>query len=128
MRSDYKNIEFIDQEEEQNEIRGFSIRSLFSGSILTQNWVVKQLPFVLFLTLIAVIYIGNRYHAERLVRKLNDLQIEVKNLSSEQITTASELMNIRRPSEVFKLVNERKIGLTLPKKPPQVLTKRKKQL
>ncbi len=128
MGSDYRNIEFIEQEEEQNDVPGFSIRSLFSGSILTQASVVKQLPYVLFLTAIAFIYIGNRYHAERLVRKLNDLQIEVRDLSSEQITTASELMNIRRPSEVIKLVNDRKIGLSIPDKPPEALTKRKKRL
>lgn len=128
MKSNYKNIEFIDQEQEQNEMRGFSIRSFFSGSILTQSRVVRQLPFVLFLTLVAVIYIGNRYHAERLVRKLNNLQIEVKNMCSEQITTASELMNIRRPSEVIKLINERKIELSLPEKSPEVLIKRKKRL
>jgi hypothetical protein len=128
MKNDSKRIEFIEQDEEQNEIRGFSFRSIFSGSILTQAGVVKQFPFILFLTILALIYIGNRYHAERLVRKLNKLQTEVKDLSSEQITTASELMNIRRPSEVVKLVNERKIGLTLPEQPPQVLTKRKKEL
>lgn len=128
MKNDSKRIEFIEQEEEQNEIRGFSFRGIFSGSILTQTGVVKQFPFVLFLTILALIYIGNRYHAERLVRKLNKLQTEVKDLSSEQITTASELMNIRRPSEVIKLVNERKTGLTLPEQPPLVLTKRKKKL
>ena len=128
MRHNKRRIEFIDQEEEQQDIRGFSLRGFFSGSILTQAGVVKQLPFILFLTFLALLYIGNRYHAERLVRKLNRLQTEVKDLSSEQITTASELMNIRRPSEVIKLVNERKLGLKLSEEPPMVLTKRKKQL
>ena len=118
-----KNIEFIDQEQEQNEIRVFTIRSLFSGSILTQSRVVKQFPYILFLVALALIYIGNRFHAERLVRKLSNLRVEVKDLCSEQITTASELMNISRPSEVIKLVNKKNIGLSLPEKPPEMLTK-----
>lgn len=122
------NIEFIDQEQEQNEIRVFTIRSLFSGSILTQSRVVKQFPYILFLVALALIYIGNRFHAERLVRKLSNLQIEVKDLCSEQITTASELMNISRPSEVIKLVNKNNIGLSLPEKPPEMLTKKGKKL
>lgn len=122
------NIEFIDQEQEQKEIRVFTIRSLFSGSILTQSRVVKQFPFILFLVALALIYIGNRFHAERLVRKLSNLQIEVKDLCSEQITTASELMNISRPSEVIKLVNKNNIGLLLPDKPPEMLTKKGKKL
>ena len=122
------NIEFIDQEQEQKEIRVFTIRSLFSGSILTQTRVVKQFPYILFLVALALIYIGNRFHAERLVRKLSNLQIEVKDLCSEQITTASELMNISRPSEVIKLVNKNNIGLSLPDKPPEMLTKKGKKL
>ena len=118
-------IEFIDQEQEQNEVRVFTIRSLFSGSILTQSRVVKQFPYILFLVALALIYIGNRFHAERIVRKLSNLQVEVKDLCSEQITTASELMNISRPSEVIKLVNRNNIGLSLPEKPPEMLTKKR---
>jgi len=121
------NIEFIDQDLEQNEIKTFSLRSLFSGSILTQAGVVRQFPYILFLTLLALFYIGNRFHAERLARKLSKLQTEVKDLCSEQITTASELMNISRPSEVIKLVDKNNIGLELPETPPETLTKKRKK-
>jgi hypothetical protein len=121
------NIEFIDQDQEHNEIKAFSLRSIFSGSILTKAGVVRQFPYILFLTLLALFYIGNRFHAERLVRKLGKLQIEVKDLCSEQITTASELMNISRPSEVIKLVDEKNIGLELPETPPKKLTKKRKR-
>ena len=121
------NIEFIDQEQEQQEIRVFSIRSLFSGSILTQSVLVKQFPYILFLVALALIYIGNRFHAERLARKLNKIRIEVKDLCSEQITTASELMNISRPSEVVRLLDKKNIGLSLPETPPKVLTKKEKK-
>ncbi len=121
------NIEFIDPKQEDQEIRVFSIRSLFSGSILTRYGVVKQFPYILFLAGLALIYIGNRFHAERLARKLSKIQIEVKDLYSEQITTASELMNISRPSEVIKLVDRKDIGLSLPETPPKVLTKKRKK-
>jgi len=124
---DKDNIEFIDQEQEQNEIKVFSLRSLFSGSILTKAGVVKQFPYILFLTVLAFFYIGNRYHAERLVRKLSSLQVEVKDLCSEQITTTSELMNISRPSEVIRLVNENNIDLELPETPPITLIKKRKK-
>jgi hypothetical protein len=121
------NIEFIDQDQEQNEIKAFSLKGIFSGRILTQAGVVRQFPYILFLTMLALFYIGNRFHAERLVRKLGRLQIEVKDLCSEQVTTASELMNISRPSEVIKLVNEKDIGLELPETPPEKLIKRRKK-
>jgi hypothetical protein len=121
------NIEFIDQEQEKHEIPVFTIRSLFSGRILTQAGVVKQLPYIFFLVALALIYIGNRFHAERLARKLSKIQIEVKDLCSEQITTTSELMNISRPSEVIRLVDKKNIGLSLPETPPRMLTKKGKK-
>jgi hypothetical protein len=122
-----KDIEFIDQEQEQNEIKAFSLKGIFSGRILIQAGVVRQFPYILFLTLLALFYIGNRFHAERLVRKLGKLQTEVKDLCSEQVTTASELMNISRPSEVIKLVKEKDIGLELPETPPDKLTEKRKK-
>ncbi len=121
------NIEFIDQDQEQNEIKAFSLKGIFSGRILTQAGVVRQFPYILFLTMLALFYIGNRFHAERLVRKLGKLQTEVKDLCSEQVTTASELMNISRPSEVIKLVNEKDIGLELSETPPEKLIKKRKK-
>jgi hypothetical protein len=121
------NIEFIDQDQEQNEIKAFSLKGIFSGRILTQAGVIRQFPYILFLTMLALFYIGNRFHAERLVRKLGKLQTEVKDLCSEQVTIASELMNISRPSEVTKLVKEKNIGLELPETPPEKLIKKRKK-
>ena len=42
--------------------------------------MIRQLPYVLFLTFLGVIYIGNRFHAEQMVRQINELKIEVGNL------------------------------------------------
>jgi hypothetical protein len=126
MTEDYNNIEFIDQEQEQKEIKSFSLRDLLDGSILTRRIVVQQLPFILFLTLLAVIYISNRYHAERIFRKVNEIQIEVKNLRAEQITTTAKLMNMSKPSAVSQLVEERGLELKELSKPPTVLIKKKK--
>ena len=124
MTYDYNNIEFIDQEQEKKEIKSFSLRDLLDGSILTRRFVVQQLPFILFLTLLAVIYISNRYHAERIFRKVNEIQIEVKNLRAEQITTTAKLMNMSKPSSVSQLVEERGLELKELSRPPTVLIKK----
>jgi hypothetical protein len=125
MTEEPRNIEFIDLEQEKKEIKSFSLRDLLDGSILTRNIVVKQLPFILFLTFLAVIYISNRYHAERIFRKVSEIQTEVKNLRAEQITTTAKLMNMSKPSAVAQLVEERGLELKELSKPPKVLTKKK---
>ena len=127
MKEENQNIEFIDQEQEQKEFRSFSLRDLLDGSILTRSFIVKQLPFILFLTFLAVIYITNRYHAERIFRKVSETQTEVKNLRAEQITTTAKLMNMSKPSVVAQLVEERGLELKALSRPPQVLVKKRKK-
>lgn len=113
------NIEFVDPKTEQEEIRGFSLKGLIDGSLLTIRSVVDQIPFILFLVALAIVYIANRYHAEKLVREITTLRTEVKDLRAEQILTASELMNLSRPSSVEKLIRERGLELEHPAEPPQ---------
>jgi hypothetical protein len=97
----------------------FRIRELLDGTILVRENVLKQLPFVLFLTFLGIIYIGNRFHAERMVRRISEMKTEVGNLRSEEITITSELMNISRPSEVATLVASKNMGLKESMVPPK---------
>jgi hypothetical protein len=99
------------------------VKELIDGTFLVRENMIRQLPFVLFLTFLGVIYIGNRFHAERMVRQINDLKIEVGNLRSEQITITSELMNISRPSQVTALVESKGLGLQESLEPPKKLRK-----
>jgi hypothetical protein len=120
-----KNIEFISREQEEKE-HNFSFREFLDGSILTKKIVVKQLPFILFLTFLALLYIGNRYRAERIYRNVTELQEEVRNLRTEQIITAAKLMNLSRPSSVSQMVNNKNLGLKELTTPPKVIKTKKK--
>jgi hypothetical protein len=115
------NIEFIDQQDKQNDSRKRSIRDLINGSLLTKEAVIRQLPYIIFLTLIALIYIGNRYHAEKVIRKTVKLQSEVRELRAEAITTSAELMFISKQSEVSKLVKRRNLELEELVEPPKII-------
>jgi hypothetical protein len=99
-------VEFIDIKEEKSEYTKFTIRDLLDGSILTRKSLVKQLPFILFLSLLALIYIGNRYHAEKIIRQLDKMQSEVMDLRAESITSEADLMFISKQSEVARLLRD----------------------
>jgi len=96
-----------------------SIKDFIGGSFLTSENVIKQIPYVLFLSIIAIIYIGNRYQAEKIVRETIVLKNEVKELRAEAITTTSELMYISKQSEVAKLVEEKGLDLKEAVVPPK---------
>lgn len=115
-----KNIEFIDESHERSELKRIgSLKGLLGGSLLTRERVVRQLPYILFLTMLAFIYIGNRYHAEKLVRKNSELQEEVKELRAKAITTSAELMRLSQQSQVIKLIRTKDMGLKQSVTPPK---------
>jgi len=118
MVNDRKNIDFIDAPADYREEKKFSAKSLIDGSVLTKNWVVNQVPFIVFITFLAILYIANRYHAERIVRETVKIQREVKELRFESITTAADLMYISKQSEVARMVKEKIPGLEELVEPP----------
>ena len=119
------NIEFVDQHVEQKEIRKGSVWDIFDGSLLTRDTVVRQLPFVLFITFLIILYIGNRYHAEKVIRETMQLQNELRELRVRAISTASELEFISRQSEVARMVQNRSMGLEEAVDPPVKITVKK---
>jgi hypothetical protein len=90
------------------------VRSAFdviNGNFLTNKSSIKQAPFMLFLTVIALFYIANSYYAERKIRQINKINNELKELRSEYITSKSRLMFVSKQSEVAKTAEE--MGLTI---------------
>ena len=119
MSRERKNTEFEDPREES--AKQFSFRSLVDGNVLSQKAVIKQVPFIILLVLIAFISIANRNHAEKLVIKANELQNEVKELRSQAISTSSELMKFSRQSMVERVVMEKGLELEENLEPPKKL-------
>lgn len=120
-----RNIEFVDQKIEQKEIRKGSVWDVFDGSLLTRDTVVRQLPFILFITFLIILYIGNRYHSEKVIRETMQLQTELRELRARAISIASDLEFISRQSEVAKLIDRRSMGLHEAVDPPVKITVKK---
>jgi hypothetical protein len=111
--------DFINPKEEQKELKKYSLKELLTGSVLKQKAIVKQLPFIIFIVVLAMLYIANRFHAEHLLRETTKLQEELNELRAESITVASELMYSSRQSQVIKLVEENDLGLKEARTPPR---------
>lgn len=116
-----ERVEFIDHKVEQKEIRKGFLKELLDGSVLTTNLVTKQLPFLVFLTFLAIVYIGNRYNAEKVVRQTVFLQKRIKELKAESVSISAKLMDISKQSEVSKLISERGLDLIESVEPPKRL-------
>ncbi len=71
---------------------------------LNYQSIVKQVPFFLFLALLAVVYIFNGHYADNTIRKINRTAKEVKELKYEYIAVKSKVMYQSKQSELVKAV------------------------
>ena len=71
---------------------------------LNYQSVVKQVPFFLFLSGLAVLYIFNGHYADKTIRKINRISKEVKELKYEYIAVKSKLLYQSKQGELAKAV------------------------
>ena len=105
---------------------GSFMKELLSGSMVSEKLILKNLGYVSLITLLAALYIANRFHAEKITRETTKLIREVKDLRSEALSTSADLMYVSRQSEVYRLVRERGLNLEEMKAPPYKLLVDKK--
>lgn len=94
-------------------------RGRWQPSQFGYRWVVRNIGFLLFLTVLAVLYIYNGHYADNISRDLNRTNKEVKELQYEYKTLKSEVMFRSKESELAKAV--RPFGLEELTQPPFVL-------
>lgn len=92
--------------------KGLKLNKLFEDGI-----PVQYIPKALFLMLILIFYIGNTHHAERTVRRIDKLKVEVENIRADYTTLKADLMYASKASEVAKKVSV--IGLEETLTPPE---------
>jgi hypothetical protein len=83
------------------------------------RWIVKNLPYFLFLAVLAIVYIANGHYADNTVRNINKVNRELKELQYEYKFLKSEVMFRSKQSEMAKAVEP--LGLKELRVPPAVL-------
>lgn len=108
-------------EQQEKKERNSKIESFTSGWKRWFNYqsVVKQVPFFLFLSVLAVLYIYNGHHADKTIRNINKVSKEVKELQYEHKMIKSEVMFRSKQSELVKAVEP--LGLKELTEAPMVL-------
>jgi len=84
------------------------------------KWVARNIPFFLFLTTLAVLYIYNGHFTDKLVMKISTTEKHIKELEYEYKTIKSEVIFRSKASELIKAVEP--LGLKELTEPPVLLT------
>lgn len=81
--------------------------------------IVNNIPFILFLSLLAIVYIFNGHYSDKLVMKTTAVEKNVKELEFEYKTIKSEVIFRSKPSEIVRAVEP--LGLKELTEPPMVI-------
>jgi hypothetical protein len=96
-----------------------SVASVVSGSFLSKEVTLKNLPFIFFLSFMAICYIANGYYADDQVRKVNQLANEIKELKTKYIVVKDSLVIKSKQTEVAKLLAKQQTGIKESVVPPK---------
>ncbi len=84
--------------------------------LISYKWVTANVPFFLFLSLLAILYIANGHIADKTVRDINATANQLKELQYEYKTVKSDLMYKSREAEMIKATAP--LGLKVSAEPP----------
>jgi len=87
--------------------------------LLNYQWIVKNIPYFLFLSVLAVLYIYNGHYSDNTVKDINKTSKELKELQYEYKSLKSEVMFRSKQSELVKAVAP--LNLKELVQPPMVL-------
>jgi len=101
------------------------LKGVFTGSFLVSPQLAKNWPFILYLSLLALIMIASSHSADSKVHTISRLRSQMKELNSEYIDTRSRLMI---ESMEYKVIDKgQALGLEKSATPPMVLKMNTKQ-
>lgn len=86
---------------------------------ISYGLIVNNIPFVLFLVVLAVVYIYNGHQADKLIKKISTTEKNIKELEFEYKTLKSEVIFRSKASELAKAIEP--MGLKELRKAPEII-------
>jgi hypothetical protein len=109
MEEEKKNVP---PEPQMQEIRTFrrsnkmtkGLHYIIGGDLLSKHAVLSNLPFLIFLAILAMFYIGNTYYSEKTFKQIEKIKNELKELRYQSITAKAKMLDVCKQTEIAKKV------------------------
>lgn len=100
-----------------------SVMHVAGGTILTEDFFLKNTRFMLVIFILIVLYISNRYSCISKMSEIESLRRELKDAKYESVTISSELIGVSRQSQVQSLLDKNGVHLLAPEEPTYEIKK-----
>ncbi|MCX2484067.1 FtsL-like putative cell division protein [Pedobacter sp. MR2016-24] len=105
------------KKERETENANLFFKKLFVDGVVSKEAATEMLPFLVFLSLLTMLYIANSHMAVKNIRDIDKLNKEVKELSWEYKSLKADLMFKSKLTEVAKKVDT--LGIKELTEPPR---------
>lgn len=96
---------------------------VFGGSVLTGDFFLKNMRFIIAIVLIMFLFISHRYRVLQRMGEIEKLQQELKDAKYESLTISSKLTEASRQSEIERRLKEAGLDLKVTAEPVYHLDK-----
>jgi hypothetical protein len=120
IQDDEAEENLIVEEKPAKEIPDNFFTQLFSRGIISTERATSALPFIMYLALLGMIYIGNMHLAEKTIRDIDNITKEVKERGWDYKTAKAEMAFKSTLTEVAKRADT--LGVRQSVEPPQKIT------
>ncbi|WP_294071933.1 FtsL-like putative cell division protein [Proteiniphilum sp. UBA1028] len=100
---------------------------VFGGSVLTENYFLKNMRFIIAIVLIMFLFIGHRYKVLQTMSEIERLEQVLKDAKYESLTISSKLTEAGRQGEIERRVAEAGLELKVTSEPIYYLNKKEKK-
>ncbi len=98
--------------------KGGFFKGLISGTLISESLILKDMKYSALIAVLAIIFISNKFSAERVERQIIVLEQDVRDMRAESLSVSADLGSVSRQSEITDLVKERGLGLEELREPP----------
>ncbi len=90
---------------------------VFGGSVLTENFFLRNMRFILMLVLVMILFISHRYTVLQGMSDIERLQQQLKDVKYEALTISSSLTEASRQGEIERRIEEAGLDLKISNEP-----------
>jgi hypothetical protein len=83
-----------------------SLATILAGDILAGKWFKQNIFYIIFITLLTIVYVSNRYFCQQEQIETKQLNDELLDMQYKLLTTSSELRKNSRASSIEKLLQD----------------------
>lgn len=110
------------REDEAAQSSTFTLRRILGGDFLTTQMLRRQIGVILLCVVFIIIYISNRYSCQKKMLEIDKLNIELQDAKYKSLSSASELTERCRESNVLDMLKTNKDSLLkIPAQPPYII-------